>query len=52
MRNLGLQQQTSRELRMMQSLTVKELHAGPRPPENGDEEERRGAAVSRVRTRP
>ncbi|MBP7516450.1 MAG: VWA domain-containing protein [Desulfobulbus sp.] len=43
MRNLGLQQQTSRELRMMQSLTVK-LHAGPRSPENGDEEERRGGS--------
>lgn len=39
MRNLGLQQQTSRELRMMQSLTVK-LHAGPSSPEVADEEER------------
>ena len=43
MRNLGLQQQTSRELRLMQSLTVK-LHAGPRPPEAGDEEERQGGS--------
>lgn len=46
MRNLGMKQQTTRELRMMQSLTAR-LHAGPRPLDPSDSGEEQHGATGR-----
>ena len=43
MRNLGMKQQTTKELRMMQSLTAR-LHAGPRPQDPASNDSEGGGA--------